>query len=73
MKKVILSLAVIATMGCLASCKKDCSCTTYAAVANTVTTISLEELQNTYADITKCSDVNNVVEVAGVKIGMECE
>lgn len=57
MKKVFLALAVIATVACMTSCDKKCSCT----VGNTTTEIELDDLKTTYAyagiEINKCSDV----------------
>ena len=43
------------------------------AVYSTNGHFSLDELNEKYnLDIKKCSDMNNVVEVAGVKMGTDC-
>lgn len=74
MKKIALAVAAIAMVGCLASCKKTCTCTTYAAgIADATTEVDLEELQENDSSIKKCSDANTVVTVAGVKVGVECK
>ena len=75
MKKVILSLAVIATMGCFASCKKTCDCTTY-LLGSEINTYSatLETLQEVYPNATKCSDITPVTsDLLGGKNGDECK
>lgn len=69
MKKVVLALAVIATVACLSSCNKTCTCKTYAAgvVMNTQEDVELDN--DTYK---KCSDMNAII-VADPKTGLECE
>lgn len=57
MKKVFLALAVIATVACMSSCAKKCTCT----VGNVSAEYELDDLKTTYAyagiEISKCSDV----------------
>lgn len=74
MKKIVLAIAAIAMVGCFASCKKTCTCTTYAAgIADVTSEVDLADLQENDSSIKKCSDVNTVVTVAGVKVGRECK
>ena len=58
MKKVLLAIAVIATVTCFSSCAKKCNCN----IAGVEAEYNLEDLQNTYAylglTIDKCSDLN---------------
>ena len=68
MKKVFLTLAVVAFVASLASCDKTCTCKSYVAGVSATSEVELAEL-----DVDKCSDVNTVVEVAGIKSGTECE
>lgn len=69
MKKVILTLAAFAVVICMSSCKKTCTCKTYVAgIAGAETEVDLDK-----DNFKKCSDMNTVVEVAGIKGGMECE
>ena len=70
MKKVFLALAVIATVACMTSCNKKCTCRTYVAGVVATTTEDVELDKDTYS---KCSDMNTVVTVAGTKNGIECE
>lgn len=60
MKKVVLALAVIATVACFSSCTKTCVCTN--GVTSTETTIKSG----------KCSDLNTSTSVAGVTVKTEC-
>lgn len=60
MKKVVLALAVIATVACFSSCSKTCSCTN--GVTTTETTIKNG----------KCSDLNTSTTMAGVTVKTEC-
>ena len=74
MKKIVLAVALVAMVGCFASCKKTCTCTTFVGgIASTTNEVELSELQENNSNIKKCSDANTVVEVAGVKAGMECK
>ncbi len=70
MKKIVLALAVIATVACFSSCNKHCTCKTYVAGVVTTTTEDVELDKDTYK---KCSDMNTIVTVAGTKNGLECE
>lgn len=70
MKKVVLALAVIATVACFSSCKKTCTCKTYAD-GQVVQTASEIELEKSFKN---CSEMSTVVNFPGVgKTGMECE
>lgn len=69
MKKVVLALAVIATVACLSSCNKTCTCKTYAAGVVMTTQEDVELDHDTYK---KCSDMNAII-VADPKTGLECE
>ena len=66
MKKVILTLAVVAFVASLASCKKVCTCTTYTPGFPTVVD------ENVEIDDGECSDMNTVVGEGAEKTGMEC-
>jgi len=68
MKKVMLTLAVVAFVAAMTSCNKTCTCTTYVGGLSSTSEVELETLN---AD--KCSDVNTVMTVEGIKSGMECE
>jgi hypothetical protein len=70
MKKVLLALAVIATVACFSSCKKTCSCTTYAA-GSVVSTTEVD--LSKYEGVKKCSDLplNNYSTAA--QTGIKCE
>jgi len=58
MKKVLLAIAVIATVACFSSCAKKCNCT----IAGVEAEYNLEDLQETYKSlgitIDKCTDLN---------------
>lgn len=69
MKKVLLTLAVIATVACFSSCNKHCTCKTYAAGVVVSTEEDVELDKDTYK---KCSEMNKIV-VADPKTGVECE
>ncbi len=70
MKKVLLALAVIATVACFSSCKKTCTCTTYAA--GSVVSTNEVSLEN-YDNVKKCSELplNNYSEA--LQTGIKCE
>ena len=68
MKKVVLALAVIATVACFSSCKKTCTCKT---IANG-TVVSTEEGVEK-GDAKLCKDLNKSITVAGVTGSYECE
>lgn len=69
MKKIVLALAAVAMVACMASCNKHCTCKTYAAgvVVNTQEDVELDK--DTYK---KCSDMT-VLAIASPKTGVECE
>ncbi|MBP5190322.1 MAG: hypothetical protein J6031_05350 [Bacteroidales bacterium] len=73
MKKILLTLAVIATVACFSSCNKKCNCVYYANNTSTEVEYSIDELNEKYnLDIKKCSDMNNVIEIGGFKAGVDC-
>lgn len=73
MKKVFLALALVATVACFSSCNKKCNCLVYVAGVSTEEEFTLDELNEKFnTDYKKCSDLNNVVEVMGVKAGTDC-
>lgn len=69
MKKIVLALAAVAMVACMASCNKHCTCKTYAAgvVVNTQEDVELDK--DTYK---KCSDMT-VLAIENPKTGVECE
>ena len=69
MKKVVLALAVIATVAMFGSCKKTCTCKTYLAGELQSTTEDVE----LSGDYKKCADMNTIITIDGNKTGMECE
>lgn len=69
MKKVVLALAVIATVACFSSCNKNCTCKTYAAG---VVMGNPEEIELNKDVYKKCSDMTKII-VADPKTGLECE
>lgn len=69
MKKVVLALAVIATVACFSSCNKTCTCKTYAAGIVVGNPEEIELDKDTYK---KCSELTNIL-VADPKTGVECE
>lgn len=71
MKKIVLALAVIATVACVSSCTKMCTCRTY--VLGNVQESLTKEVELDTEHFKKCSDMNTVVTVAGIKNGTECE
>lgn len=74
MKKILLSLAFVATVACFASCAKNCTCTVYVDGLSTEEEFSLDELNEKYnLDLKKCSDMNTVEEVMGVTMGTSCK
>lgn len=69
MKKVVLALASVAMLACMASCSKTCTCTTYLNGEKKGTTeIEKENLKEGQ----KCSDLNTVVVINDKKNGIEC-
>ena len=68
MKKVMLTLAVVAFIASCASCAKTCSCTTYVGGLSTET---IEKELKEGAET--CADMTTGVSVAGVKVGEFCE
>lgn len=70
MKKVLLTLAVVATIAGLSSCKKTCTCTTYAAgSAVTSTEVNLSD----YDGVKKCGDLPLNNYSSALKTGIKCE
>ena len=69
MKKIILALAVIATVACFSSCNKHCTCKVYAAGVVVETREDVELDKDTYK---KCSDKNQIDMTLG-KTRVECE
>ncbi|MDO4217583.1 MAG: hypothetical protein Q4D03_05330 [Bacteroidales bacterium] len=69
MKKVLISLAAVAMLACMASCNKTCDCKLY--VNGAVTTETEVELDKDSYD--KCSDMNTIVTIADKKNGLECK
>lgn len=65
MKKVILAIGVIALMGCFASCKKTCVCT------STVSGFSPTTTETTISS-GSCSDLNSSTTTMGVVTKTEC-
>lgn len=53
MKKVLLSLAVVAMVACFASCKKTCDC----SVLGIHYDYTVEELNDIYGEVNSCADV----------------
>ena len=70
MKKVVLTLAVMAMVACFASCKKTCTCKTYDATGKMT-----DEKEVDLADgKDKCADMTEGVQVSNeVKVGLFCE
>lgn len=69
MKKVLIALAAVATVACMVSCNKTCTCKTYAAGVVVSTQEDVELDKDTFK---KCSDMNTII-VSDPKTGMECE
>ena len=69
MKKVVLALAVIATVACFSSCNKKCTCRTYV----TGTVQKTEEIVLDKEQYKKCSDMTATVGEGQLKTGYECE
>lgn len=68
MKKVFLSLAAIALVACLSSCKKTCNCTTYSGGQ----TVQTQEVDMPSSG--KCADMTNMQDISGIgKTGIECK
>ena len=68
MKKILLAAAVVATVACFSSCKKTCTCKTYAG-GQLMRTDQEVELSGSAK---KCSDLNQIT-LANPKTGVECE
>lgn len=68
MKKVVLGLAAIATVACMASCNKVCTCKTYLAGIVTATVEEIELDKDTYKS---CSDLTDI-QIENPKTGVEC-
>ena len=67
MKKVLLALAVVATVACFSSCNKKCTCKTGIGTTTVEEEFDLDELNDKYnTDFKKCSDMT----IAGV---INCE
>lgn len=79
MKKVFLALAAVAMVAAMTSCKKTCDCNIYLGSGEPENyEYDLQYLQDTYnaqygLDIQKCSDLNEIVEVEGERLGVECK
>ena len=68
MKKVMLTLAVVAFVASLASCTKTCNCATYVAgLATEPEEVELAE------DAKNCSEMSTGVSAGDVKVGYFCE
>ena len=70
MKKIVLALAVIATVACFSSCNKKCTCKTYLMGVVQSTTEDVELDKDSYK---KCSDMNSITTIDGKKNGLECQ
>lgn len=69
MKKVFLTLAVMATVACFSSCSKNCTCTKWLNGEKKGTEeFSKEKLKEGQ----KCSDYSTVIEINDKKTGLEC-
>lgn len=68
MKKVVLGLAAIATVACMASCNKVCTCKTYAAGIVISTEEDIELDKDTY----KSCDELTLLVTEDPKTGVEC-
>lgn len=69
MKKIVLGLAAIAMVACMASCNKTCTCKTYVLGVVTSTSEDVELDKDSYK---KCSDMNTIVTTNEKKNGVEC-
>lgn len=68
MKKLVLIVAAVATVISFSACKKICTCKTFAAgVEGPAEEIELPK------EYKSCADMSTVMEVEGLKVGMECE
>ena len=68
MKKVMLTLAVVAFVASLASCTKTCNCTIYVGgLASETEEVELAEGTNS------CADMTTGVSASGIKVGKFCE
>lgn len=70
MKKVVLALAAVAMVACLASCNKNCTCKTYVAgvVVSTQEDIEIESGK-------KCADMGTIFsdDEGNNKTGVQCK
>lgn len=66
MKKIVLALAVIATVACFSSCNKKCTCKTYVAGVVTLTEEDVEVDKDK-----KCKDYTAII-TEDPKTGIEC-
>ena len=66
MKKIVLALAVIATVACFSSCNKKCTCKTYVAGVVTATDEDIEIDKDK-----KCKDYTAII-TEDPKTGVEC-
>lgn len=69
MKKIVLAIAAVAMVACLASCNKKCTCKTYIGGVVMSTAEDVELDKDSYK---KCSDMNTVAMINGTKNGLEC-
>lgn len=69
MKKVVLALAVIATVACFSSCSKNCSCKVW---LNGNVQSTYEVSKDKLPEGKKCKDLSTVVEINNKKTGNEC-
>ena len=68
MKKLMLTLSVVAFVASLASCTKTCNCATYVGgLATEAEEVELAE------GAKNCSEMNTGASVGGVKVGYFCE
>ena len=68
MKKVVLTLAVIASVACFTYCKKTCTCKTYV-----MGEVKSEEEVDLADGKDKCADMTVDQSLGDVKIGVFCE
>ena len=69
MKKVVLTLAVMATVACFASCKKTCNCKTYDPTGK----VTSEEEVELADGKDNCADMTTGLTMGEVKTGLFCE
>lgn len=68
MKKVVLTLGVVAFVAAMTSCSKTCTCKTYVGGQVTTTTEDVE-----LGNYDNCEAMNTVVDLGLGKTGIECE